>query len=89
MRAAVVRVRRAAVVLRCVLAAGLDPALRVERVVDVLRERVVLLRAAGFLVVLVVVVPVVSAMVIDQPLSGGLRILVLSRTEVYPSNMCL
>ena len=55
------RVRRAVVALRCVLAAGLEPAVRVELVVDALRVRVVLLRAvllrvAGFLVVVVLVV---------------------------------
>jgi hypothetical protein len=60
--AAVVRVRRAVVALRCVLAAGFEPAVRVERVVDALRVRVVvllravLLRVAGFLVVPLVVV---------------------------------
>ena len=57
-----VRVRRAVVVLRCVLAAGLEPAVvRVERVVDALRVEVVpALRVAGLLVVVVVLLVVVA-----------------------------
>src|SRR4051812_23633418 len=83
--AADVRVRRAVVVLRCVLAAGFEPAVRVELVVDALRVRVVVrLRVAGFLVVVLVLL---VAMLEISP--SRLRILVLSRRRVYPSNMCL
>src|SRR5215212_5048541 len=69
--AAVVRVRRAVVVLRCVLAAGLEPAVRVERVVDALRVRVVvLLRAAGFLVVVVVVVAISAPLGLSKDITS-------------------
>src|SRR3954471_1978705 len=85
--AARVRLRLAVVALACCLRAGVvrvevERAVPVERVVDVEREAPLARLGAAVervpVVEVVVVLFVVSAIVGDQPLSGGLRILELS-----------